>query len=145
MERAALLHDIGYLPAIGDYLREYTHHSPTGWHPIDGAQFLRARGEGRLASLIEGHGNSLEVAQLKQLPLNTISRDLAADIITFCDCQTDPSGNRVSYESRLEEIRIRKGPDSLAFRAHEQASERIRSIISRIEALLIGTEFPEAF
>lgn len=136
IERAALLHDIGYLPAVKEYLCKYTELLPTGWHPVDGAYFLRSRGEERLADLIEGHGNSLEVAKLQHLATFTISTDLAAMIITFCDCQTDPTGKRVDYESRLEEIKLRKGASSVEVLAHEQAKPRIRQIIEEIKNLI---------
>src|SRR5579859_5216811 len=42
---AAYLHDIGYAPSL----------KKTGFHPLDGAVYLRALGEERLACLVAHH------------------------------------------------------------------------------------------
>jgi hypothetical protein len=137
-ECAALLHDIGYLPAIREYLDHHTEFRSTQWHPIDGANYLRARGAPALADAIEGHGNSLEVAQQKGLPLFTPSSSLLAKVVTYCDSQTGPTGERVSYTERLEEIRLRKGDTSTSYQAHREAKSRVESIIHEIQELLGG-------
>lgn len=137
-ERAGLLHDIGYLPEIETYLDQHGTSRFVDWHPIDGANYLRARSEERLADLIEGHGNSLEVAKLQDLPLFTPSKDLIAKIVTYCDSQTGPTGERVTYRERLEEIRSRKGPSSIASRAHEASAATIMDLIEEVNELLGG-------
>gem|GEM_PF-1978370 len=135
-ECAALLHDIGYLPEISTLLEQATEYHPTGWHPVDGANFLRYRGEHRLATLIEGHGHSPEVSKLRGLAPMTVSNDIVAMIITYCDVQTDPNGIPVSYMERLNEIGERKGLESQEYKAHLLARNRIETIISKIDQLL---------
>ncbi|MCI5064646.1 HD domain-containing protein [bacterium] len=133
--RASLLHDIGYLPELKHYLSEHTPYEVTGWHPIDGANYLRHRKEPLLAELIEGHSNSLEVTELRGFPPFTPSEQLGAKIITYCDVQTGPTGEPIDYHQRLEEIRNRKGEDSISYRAHKNAKHRIEAILGEINAL----------
>ncbi len=45
---AAFLHDVGYAPEL----------SQTGFHPLDGARFVREHGHGRLAGLIAYHSGA---------------------------------------------------------------------------------------
>ena len=52
---AAYLHDIGYAPEL----------VVTGFHPLDGARWLRAEGYERLACLVAHHSGARFEAQLK--------------------------------------------------------------------------------
>src|SRR5689334_8725082 len=54
---AAYLHDIGYAPPL----------RKTGFHPIDGAYYLRSQGQERLASLVAHHSEAQFEAQLRGL------------------------------------------------------------------------------
>src|SRR5258708_37957327 len=45
---AAYLHDIGYAPSL----------KKTGFHPLDGANYLRSLGHERLASLVAHHSGA---------------------------------------------------------------------------------------
>lgn len=135
---AALLHDIGYLPEISQMLEHSSFYMPTGWHPIDGANYLRLRGEERLAELIEGHSHALEVAIARGIPAFSQSEDLVANIITYCDIHTGPTGELLTYDQRLAEILHRKGSTSLEYRAHVEAKSRIENIICEIHSLCEG-------
>ncbi len=54
--RAAWLHDIGYAPDLVD----------TGFHPLDGARYLRSFGaDDRLASLVAHHSCALVEAEMR--------------------------------------------------------------------------------
>ena len=135
-ERAGLVHDIGYLPEVQSFVRSSKVYKDTGWHPIDGANFLRLRGEQELAQYIEGHGNSLEVAVAEHLPLFEPSGHIIAKIVTFCDSQTGPTGERISYSERLKDIAARHGAQSVAVKAHFAAQPRVSKIIEEISGLI---------
>lgn len=135
---AALLHDIGYLPEIGQILEGSSLYMPTGWHPIDGANYLRLRGEERLAELIEGHSHALEVAIARGIPAFSRSEELVAKIITYCDIHTGPSGELLTYEQRLDEICRRKGIASLEYQAHLKAKSGIEEIVCEIHSRCKG-------
>lgn len=57
LEAAAYLHDIGYAPALVQ----------TGFHPLDGARFVRAAGYERLAGLVR------IIQQLERRPRSSVS------------------------------------------------------------------------
>ena len=54
---AAYLHDIGYAPELED----------TGFHPLDGARWLRAQGQERLACLVAHHSGAWFEAEARGL------------------------------------------------------------------------------
>ena len=54
---AAYLHDIGYAPDVED----------TGFHPLDGARWLRAQGQERLACLVAYHSGAWFEARARGL------------------------------------------------------------------------------
>lgn len=127
--RAALLHDIGYAEPLRD----------SGYHPIDGARYLRRRQEPLLAELIECHSNAPEFALLSNLGRITVSLHPIADLITYWDVRVKQGGQVVSYEERLADIRKRHGAESLVWRAHELANPRIEILNARVEKMLAGT------
>ena len=52
---AAFLHDIGYAPEL----------AMTGFHPLDGARFVRAHGEERIARIVAHHSGARLEAELR--------------------------------------------------------------------------------
>ncbi len=86
---AAYLHDIGYAPSL----------RMTGFHPLDGAIYVRSFGYERLASLIAHHFAARFEAQLRGCDrlLNEFPRECSpvADALTYCDCTTGPAGEQV--------------------------------------------------
>src|SRR6478609_1773544 len=52
---AAYLHDIGYAPEL----------AATGFHPLDGARFVRSHGQERLAALVAHHSGARNEAKLR--------------------------------------------------------------------------------
>src|SRR6186713_1361880 len=87
---AAYLHDIGYAPEL----------AKTGFHPLDGARFIRERGHERLARLVAHHSGARIEAQLRgitdymgEFPFDDSDLDLA---LTYCDLTTGPDGSRVT-------------------------------------------------
>ncbi len=123
---AALLHDVGYLEEL----------KVTGFHPIDGANFLSREGYPEIAALIVCHSNSPEQAHIKKLPEISISEDPIAKLITYWDVQTKQGGELVSYDQRLEDIVARYGEESDVTRAHRMAEPRIRKIIKEFSSSL---------
>lgn len=131
---AALLHDIGYVEDL----------ALTGFHPVDGAVFLRSSGYPRLAELIIGHSNSPEQAQLRGISGVAASADIIAELITYWDVQTKQGGEQVTYEERLADIIKRYGEESAVTQAHLISRPRIQQIINKIDGLLARTSQPES-
>src|SRR5437879_545405 len=95
---AAYLHDIGYAPELKE----------TGFHPLDGARYLRSLGYERLASLVAHHSEARFEARLRGLEdaLNAFPRECSAvaDALTYCDQTIGPTGNTVSLQERVVEV-----------------------------------------
>jgi hypothetical protein len=134
---AAWLHDIGYSPGLVE----------TGLHALDGAGYLRELGwERQVTALVAHHSASrveavergLEVELLQEFPE---PEDRAAlELLWYCDMTTGPSGERVSVDERLAEIRQRYGPEAVVTRFVERAADRLITAVRRIESRLALTE-----
>jgi len=104
---AAYLHDIGYAPAL----------TATGFHPLDGARWIRDTGHGgRLARLVAHHSCAIYEARVRGLADQLVAEFEAEesatyDALVFCDLTTGPTGKTVTFENRVSEIRKRYGPD----------------------------------
>lgn len=103
---AAWLHDIGYSPYVVD----------TGFHPLDGARWLRRRGvdEG-VVNLVAHHSCAKVEADLRGLADDLVEEfpfdsSLEHQELCFCDLTTSPDGTHVTPAERLAEIR-RRYPD----------------------------------
>ncbi|MFF5723486.1 HD domain-containing protein [[Kitasatospora] papulosa] len=131
---AAVLHDVGYAPRL----------AATGFHPLDGARFLRdAHGaDGRLARLVANHSFALLEAEERgcrgvleeEFPLLDDQR--LVDALVYCDMTTTPDGQVTSADARLAEITGRYGSDSLVGRFIRRASPDILAAVGRVEAAL---------
>ncbi|MFG2432879.1 HD domain-containing protein [Streptomyces sp. NPDC048590] len=131
---AAVLHDVGYAPRL----------AVTGFHPLDGARFLRDdhAADERLVRLVANHSFALLEAEQRGLrgdleaefPLLDDHR--LVDALVYCDMTTTPSGESTSAEDRLAEIMERYGTDSLVGRFIRRASPDILAAVSRVEAAL---------
>src|SRR2546423_1045781 len=79
---AAYLHDIGHAPSL----------QKTGFHPLDGAIYLRSLGYDRLASLVAHHSEARFEAHLRGLAAELAAfsreRSAVADALTYCDLTT---------------------------------------------------------
>jgi hypothetical protein len=135
LEAAAWLHDIGYSPELVD----------TGFHPLDGARYLRDvhHADRVLCSLVGHHSCAVIEAEERGLA-GELSREFPSagqvlkDALSFCDMTTTPGGGLVSVHDRLLEIRQRYGPDSVVTRfTHKAESSLISSVrrtVSRLES-----------
>jgi putative nucleotidyltransferase with HDIG domain len=133
---AAWLHDIGYAPDLVD----------TGFHPIDGARFLRKLGaDDRLVCLVAHHSCAVYEARMRGLEgvlLAEFSQEESAtsDALVFCDITTGPDGQHVTYIERIMEIRERYGPDHEVSRALELSEPDLSGCCERTLARLAAVQ-----
>jgi hypothetical protein len=130
---SAWLHDIGYVTALQD----------TGFHPIDGARYLRSRGaDVRLYCLVANHSGARFEAPMRGLDDAQAEyadeSSLARDGLWYADMTTSPVGEPVRFSDRLREIRERYGPEHSVPRAITEASEEIEQAISHVYAAAEG-------
>ncbi len=127
---AGILHDIGY----ADELRD------TGFHPIDGARHLRRLGfdedivclvAHHTCAHIEAELHGLGHRLLEEFPLRP---RLPHDELLYCDLTTGPTGETITVEDRLCDVKQRYGPDHLVHRFITIAEERLLAAARRAEA-----------
>ncbi|MFF0448255.1 HD domain-containing protein [Streptomyces sp. NPDC004609] len=129
MEAAAVLHDVGYSPAV----------AATGFHPLDGARFLRDQ-EGaneRVVRLVAHHSCALLEAEERGLRQELevefeLERPDLVDALLYCDMTTTPDGTQTTPAERLDEIVRRYGPDTIVGRFIQRAAPEIHAASERI-------------
>ncbi|MQS39489.1 HD domain-containing protein [Streptomyces katsurahamanus] len=131
---AGVLHDVGYAPRLAE----------TGFHPLDGARFLRDEhsADERLVRLVANHSCALLEAEERGLrdvlagefPL--LDEPLLVDALVYCDMTTTPDGHRATAQDRVAEILGRYGPDSVVGRFIRRASPEIFGAVARVEMIL---------
>ncbi|WP_394622175.1 HD domain-containing protein [Lentzea sp. JNUCC 0626] len=131
---AAYLHDIGYSSMLAE----------TGFHPLDGARFLKEKGvEGRLCALIAHHSCAYREAELRGLSAElaewTDERTLVRDALWWADMTTTPDGEKTTVHDRIEEIQKRYGPEDLVTYFIRQAKGELVSAVERTESRLRET------
>src|SRR2546425_8367164 len=121
----AYLHDIGYAPSL----------KKTGFHPLDGARYLRSCGYERLASLVAYHSEARVEAQLRgcESALHEFPRERSAvaDALTYCDITTGPTGEHVSLRERTMDIFRRYGETDIVAQALYQSLPYISLAVAR--------------
>jgi len=136
MTAAAWLHDIGYAPGL----------HATGFHPLDGARYLRDihHADPMLCRLVAHHSCAINEAAERGLAADLARefkpapRDLA-DALIYCDMVTGPDGHCMTVERRLNEIRARYGPGSVVTRALARSGPELTSAVSRVTCKLDRT------
>lgn len=129
---AAWLHDIGYAPDLVE----------TGFHPLDGARYLRNLGVDKdVVSLVAYHSCAPIEAKVRGLDAELASEfspgdPALMDALLYCDMTTSPDGDYVRPADRLVEVRGRYGPDHEVTRFVELAAPEILMTATRVEALL---------
>lgn len=127
---AAYVHDIGYSPQI----------KQTGFHPLDGANYLLSLKQNRLASLVAYHSEAQFEAELRELlpELNQIPREHSpiADALTYCDMHTGPTGQKLTFEQRIVDILQRYPESSLVSNAIHRAIPSYIQAIANTQNLL---------
>lgn len=123
---AALLHDIGYSPAL----------AATGFHPLDGATYLLAAGApARLAALVAHHSESRFLADAAgfSAELSRFHRENGPvmDALVYADMTAGPRGEPMSVPDRLADIAAR----------HAGGEPHLRAArLARVPHLLAATE-----
>jgi hypothetical protein len=126
---AAWLHDIGYGPEIAE--------SGTGFHPLDGARFLRAAGvDERIVGLVAHHTCAHVEAEERGLA-DVLAAEFpreqspTADLLWYADLTTGPDGQRVTVPERLAEIEHRYAPTDPVHRFIVRARPEIMAAAAR--------------
>lgn len=130
---AAWLHDIGYTPAVYD----------TGFHPLDGARYLRdvERADHRLCQFVANHSGAMVEAAERGLAhelareFEPVRRDLA-DALSYCDMTTGPDGQHMSVEQRLADIHVRYGPGHHVSRAIARSAPHLTQAVMSVSRSL---------
>lgn len=128
---SAILHDIGYSPAI----------SATGFHSLDGAQFLANEGAPeRICALVAHHSCAHLEAELRGRSgelLQWVDEDTSVrDALWWADMTTTPDGEPTNVYDRIEEIQKRYGPEDLVTFFIRQAKPQLVGAVERTEARL---------
>jgi hypothetical protein len=134
LESAAWLHDIGYSPEI----------VVTGFHPLDGARYLRDEHhvDVVLSALVAYHSCAVNEAEDRGLAGElaaefTPASRILSDALTYCDMTTTPDGRPVEVESRLSEIQARYGAGHLVTRFIQRSSAHLIDAVRTIEGMQI--------
>jgi putative nucleotidyltransferase with HDIG domain len=124
---AAWLHDIGY----GSQLRE------SGFHPLDGARYLRREGwPEAVCDLVAHHSGSRFVARVRglddRLSEFNFVEDALSDALTVADNTTGPNGMLMTLDERLRDKLKRHGSESPNARANPERDDYIRAAARRV-------------
>lgn len=126
---AAWLHDVGYSAAIVE----------TGFHPLDGARYLRSLGwPHRVCCLVANHTNARIEADARGLAAALAAefpaeRTPVADALTYVDLTTSPDGEPVTVHERLTEILERYGPGHVVHESISRATPDLIATVRRVE------------
>lgn len=130
LRTAGIVHDIGYAERVRD----------TGFHPIDGARHLRRLGfDEDVVSLVAHHTcasieaglRGLREHLLEEFPLRP---HLPHDELLYCDLTTGPTGEVVTVEDRLGDVKRRYQPDDVVHRFITIAEGQLLAATRRAEA-----------
>jgi putative nucleotidyltransferase with HDIG domain len=129
LEAAAVLHDIGYSPDL----------AKTGFHPLDGARYLRdvAQADERVIHLVAHHSCAWMEADARGLRdelEDEFPREHAHlnDALCYCDMNTTPDGTPTNPVDRINEIAGRYGPESLIGTFIRRAAPEILASTARV-------------
>ncbi len=128
---AALLHDIGYAPELVE----------TGFHPLDGARYLRGiGGPDRLVNLVAHHSCAMLEAELRGLSDEMAEfedeRTALRDALWWADMTTTPDGAGTTALERVAEIQTRYGPDDLVSCFIRRAWDDLNAAVERTQRRL---------
>jgi hypothetical protein len=136
---AAWLHDIGYAPALAD----------TGFHPLDGARYLRdtEHADAELCSLVAYHSGAINEADERGLAAELTrefrpARRDPSDALIYCDMTTGPDGQRTTVEQRLAEIQARYGPEDPVSHAIARSAPLLTTAVTRLTRRLARCTTP---
>jgi len=139
IEAAAWLHDIGYAPGL----------AVTGFHPLDGARYLRDCQDAapvvcvlvahHTGAVFEAEERGLSGPLLAEFPFHDgLTEQMTA--VTYCDLTTGPRGERLCPDERIAEIFSRYRPDSPVYRAVQKSAPGLLDQCREVSAALRGHE-----
>lgn len=127
---AAYLHDVGY------------GHPDLGFHPIDGARFLRSRGYSlAVCHMVAFHTAAQTEAAVRGLDEQIFDEFRSAgvegmhaadDFLWWADLCTGPRGEVFTLDERLSEILQRYEPGSIVYTAITRAEVQLRQAFQRV-------------
>lgn len=127
---AGTLHDIGYARDLIE----------VGFHPIDGARFLRSDGwDETIVNLVAHHSCAALEAERRGL-LDELNGEfprnntLPHDELCFCDMTTGPAGQLMTVEQRLSDIKNRYGAGSIVGDSIAVAEPELLTSVYRVQA-----------
>jgi hypothetical protein len=130
LEAAAWLHDIGYSPEL----------AVTGFHPLDGARFLRAEGADELVCVLVAH-HTCAIVEASQRGL---AAELASEFsrprpdldeaLIYCDMTGGPDGTVMTVDARLAEIFSRYAADHPVTHAIRQSAPTLVDSVHVVQA-----------
>lgn len=125
---AAYLHDIGYAPSV----------RRTGFHALDGGQFLRGLGHHRVAGLVANHSGAVFEASVRELDhaLRQFPDEHSdvRDMLWYCDLTTGgPTGADVSLSQRLADVTRSYGDEHIVTRSMTMALPILTEVVDRVE------------
>lgn len=124
---AAWLHDIGYSSAIAE----------TGFHPVDGAEYLRKQGaQERLCALVEHHSCACVEGRRRGIVLKSADeRTPLRDALWWADMTTTPTGEPTDVRSRIAEVLDRYGPEHVVAASVAESMPDLIAAVERTCAL----------
>ncbi|GAA3738388.1 putative nucleotidyltransferase with HDIG domain [Spinactinospora alkalitolerans] len=134
---SAWLHDIGYSPAL----------VATGFHPLDGARYLRSveHTDERLCSLVAHHSGALVEAEERGLRGDLagefeLPRSDLLEALTYSDMTTGPDGTHLPVEQRLSEILTRYEPGDIVHRSITRSSPDLLKAVQAVKERLSAAD-----
>jgi HD superfamily phosphodiesterase len=129
---AAHLHDVGYAEELRG----------SGAHQLNGAAFLRAAGQERLACIVAHHSEARYELEARGLgsELAAYQREESAvtDALTYCDLLTGPTGIWTTLGDRVADVERRYGDGSLVVDALRKALPALQAAVERTQLRLGG-------
>ena len=126
---SAYLHDVGYAPEL----------AISGFHPLDGAQYVRALGHDRLAGLVAHHTGARAEARLRGMEQELAGfddeRSIVSSALAYCDLTTGPHGERMTPKQRLLDVEARYGEDSPVTGALRTAWPELMEAVEQVREL----------
>ncbi|BDT97718.1 MULTISPECIES: HD domain-containing protein [Nocardia] len=125
---AAWLHDIGYAPNI----------RRTGFHPVDGAEFLHQIGvDDRLCGLVANHSCACVEARRRGVRIVWPDEQSALrDALWWADMTTTPMGDVTGVRERIAEVQERYGPEHVVTQSVAEAAPVLFGAVNRTEGRL---------
>lgn len=128
---AAFLHDIGYAEDL----------AVTGFHPVDGARFIRELGFPSLVVSLVAHHTGARVEAEERGLTAELDEFLAPpsdllDIVTYADLTTTPIGEPTTPSARISEILTRYEPGTIVHQAVTRSRPALMATSARVQQRL---------